>query len=104
MLGCQFAGELPKSVADGENSALALHRLDDNRANVAGEFRFQVREIVEADKFRSGDKRLEWFPVFQRVGDGKGAEGAAMKGIFKRQHARFSRSAGFLPRRDAREL
>src|SRR5712691_9271290 len=104
MLRCQFAGTLPKCVADGKNSTLALHRLDDDRANIAGEFRFQVRDVVEADEFRARDKRLEWFPVFQRVRDRKGAKRATMKGILERQHAYLSFTAGFLTRRDTREF
>jgi len=69
----QFARTLPENVAHRENSALALHWLDDDRANIAVEFRFKVGDIVEAHKIHSGHQRLERFTVFQRVRDGESA-------------------------------
>jgi len=58
-------GHVSRTCRSRENSALSPAPARGRSRNIAVEFRFQVRDIVEADEFQSGNERLKWFPVFQ---------------------------------------
>ena len=89
----QRARALPELFADRENAAFALNRFDDDRADRGVEFRFEIGNIIEADKFDARNKRSERLAVFRRVRDRKRAQRAAMKGIFEREDARLRRGS-----------
>src|SRR5439155_15972561 len=59
MLRRKGTGAIPEILADGMDSAFALNSFEKNRANGVVEFRFEIREIVEAHEFDAGNDRRE---------------------------------------------
>src|SRR5258708_37193452 len=70
---------IPESFADGINPAFTLDRFQKNAADGVVEFRFEISDIVEANKFSARNKWCERQPVFLLGSDTDGAERAPMK-------------------------
>ena len=77
------------------NAALTLNRLEEDRAELVGELRSQVVDVVEADEFNAGHDRIEGLAVLVFPGGCDGTHGAAVKAVFKREELRSERRALF---------
>ena len=71
----------------GIDAAFTLDGFENYCANGVVEFRFEIGDIVELDKFDAGNQRLKRHAIFFRGGDAEGAEGAAVERILHRQDA-----------------
>ena len=93
------AGKVARSVekfaGQRTNAALALNGLDEDRAEFAGEFCFQVIDVVEADEFDPRHHRIEGLAVLVFPGGGDRAHGAAVEAVFEREELCAERRALF---------
>src|SRR5713226_6048632 len=69
---------IPESFADGINPAFTLDRFQKNAADGVVEFRFEISDIVEANKFSARNDGREGRPILFRGGDADGAKRPAM--------------------------
>ena len=69
-------------------SALSLHRLDADRANVFGEFCAEVVYVVEADEFYPGHDWFERYAIFLFVRGCDRSHGTAVEAVFESEELR----------------
>src|SRR5215469_9004399 len=82
------------------DAAFSLNRFEKNGANGGVEFRFQIGEIVEANKLDSRNHGRKRQPIFLGGGDADGSKGASMKGVLQGEETMLlSRRSGQLLRR-----
>src|SRR5579859_8285668 len=104
MLGCEGASAVPERFADGIDSAFSLNGLKKNCADGIVEFRFQVRQVVEADKLHPGNDGSKGQAIFLCCRNADSAKRAPMKRVFQSEEAVFfRRRAGWLVRVAAKE-
>src|SRR6516164_1671599 len=107
MIFGQATSPLPKLFAYRADTTFALNRFYDDGTDSFIEFQIQIGDIVRPYEINARNQRFERFTIFGCVRDGKGAHGAAMKGIFESKNARLrwgQRPAGARLRVRPREL
>ena len=80
----QFARAAGEFRVDRKNAAFALDPFDADAGGSFADGGFERRDVVWRNESDAGHQRLEILAVFRLAGDGKRAEGAAVKGIFER--------------------
>jgi len=74
-----------KFAGRGDESALTLNGLQQDRAEFAGEFCFQVVDVVKTDEFDPRHHGIEGLAVLVFPCGGDRAHGAAVEAVFKRE-------------------
>src|SRR5437899_1284809 len=83
VLGGGRASAIPEFFADRIDPPFALNGFNENAANGIVEFRLEIGNVVETNKFGARDNRCEGQAIFFRSGDADGAKRPAMERIFK---------------------